>query len=288
MRRLALTLVAGSMMLVGMVVGSAQPASAGKVCGWAATSDGMEWRCTDTATQTQDGSQGGTQGTWTPPTEWSETRYIPTCSTNGPEDGADVLCGAAVNTCAEDGAIRFWVYVRTVFADPDKKPTDWEMKGSECRGPDAPTEVVPKITRQNVIDAAKALAPKATFAMQPAAQSYVNIPNNFYATAPDETVPITLFGNTIPVRFSAGTVRWDFGDGSTGEGVGIESAGVGQAGAVEHAYVTTGAYDITVTTSYHVVFDLLGQHVETDLVAATSAPQTLEVGEIQTLVTDAR
>jgi hypothetical protein len=268
-------------------VGAAPPAAADKHCGWATVGQTVKWQCTGSDTTADGGDQ---HSVWTPPTEWTETRYVPACGANDqPDTGADALCGAAVNTCPQAADIRFWVFTHTVYADPGKAPTPWHMEpGSVCRGPNDPTTEKPTITRQDVIDAAKASAPQATFSIQPADQSYVNVPNNFYAHAPDKTVTVTLFGTAIAVQFTAGKVTWDFGDGSSAEGVGIENAAVHQAGSVEHAYLTDGQYDVTVTTSYHVAFDLLGQHVEEDLVGATSDPQTLTIGEIQTLVEDAR
>lgn len=287
MRRAAAALLAGVLALVTLVVIGAVPAVAGdKTCDWVTAGQTVKWQCSGTDTSTHHGDQ---PSAWTPPTEWTETRFVPTCSQNEPEGGADALCGGAVNTCPHPADIRFWVFTHTVYADPGKEPTPWHMEpGTVCRGPNDPTTEKPTVTRQDVIDAAKASAPAATFSIQPADQSYVNIPNNFYATAPDRTVTVTLFGTAIAVQFTAGRVTWDFGDGSSAEGVGIKNAAVHQAGAVEHAYLVNGQYDVTVTTSYHVAFDLLGQHVEDDLVGATSAPQTLAVGEIQTLVKDAR
>jgi hypothetical protein len=200
----------------------------------------------------------------------------------------DALCGAAVNTCP-DPDIRFWVYTRTVYADPDKQPTAWKRTGdSVCRGPDEPTVDKPKATPQQVVDAARGLAPKPSVVVQPADRSYVNIPNNFYASAPDTTQTITLFGTTIAVQFSGATLTWHFGDGGSATGDGIKDAALHQAGAVEHAYVAQGTYDISVTSTYHISFDLFGQHIDNDIEGQPSDPVSLQVGEIQTLVTDAR
>lgn len=234
------------------------------------------------------GTPSGSQSTWTPPTEWTQTHYVPTCDVNDAEGGADALCGASVNTCP-DPDIRFWVYIRTVYADPNKPPTDWKQQdGSVCRGPDEPTQEKPKVTPQQVVDAARGLAPKPSFVVQPADGSYVNVPNNFYATAPDTTQTINLFGTTIAVHFTGAKLAWHFGDGSSAMGNGIKDAALHQAGAVEHAYLAQGTYDISVTSTYHISFDLFGQHIDNDIEGQPSDPVSLQVREIQTLVTDAR
>jgi hypothetical protein len=281
------------LLIAGMLLFGGAPARAGDPppdCASTELAHGIEIGCHQDGSSSggQSNGNGGT-GVSAPVTEWTETRYIPTCSVNEVEGGADALCMGAVASCPEKPAIRFWVYVRTVYADKDRAPTQWEMTGTECRGPDEPTETVPKVTRQDVIDAVKALAPKATFAVQPATQTYVNVPNNYYASAPDLNVPVTVFGLPIAVRFSNASVVWDFGDGSQAQGTGIKDAAVGQAGAIEHAYAENGTYQVRVATSFHVAFDLPGgAHVEDDVQGFPSASVALQVGEIQTLVTDAR
>jgi len=273
-----------------VLVGAGSPARAD--CGHSTTMGGVDIDCHNGGSQTTPGStDGGHGGTSVsnPVTQWTETRYVPTCSGNEVDGGSDALCMGAVASCPDKPAIRFWVYVRTVYADKSKAPTQWEMTGTECRGPDEPTQTIPKVTRQDVIDAVRALAPKATFEVQPATQTYVNVPNNYYAVAPDLDVPVTVFGLPIAVHFSNASVVWDFGDGSHGQGTGIKDAAVGQAGAIEHAYTQDGTYQVRVATSFHVAFDLPGgAHVEDDVQGFPSDPVELQVGEIQTLVTDAR
>lgn len=237
----------------------------------------------------QQAGQGGTQqtgGTWTPPSQWTETSYVPTCARNSPTDG-DAMCMAAVTTCP-DPQTRFWVYTRTVYAD-GRKPTPWAMQpGSVCRGPDQPAIDKPKVTGAMVTQAAEALAPALTVHVQPAAQSYVAVPNNFYADAPTVTRTVTLFGHAIAITFKPGDVQWDFGDGATGSGAGIKDAAVGEPGAVEHAYRVQGSYDITAVSHYAVSFTLPdGQAVTTDVAGMPSPAQQLDIGEVQTVVRSA-
>ncbi|KQZ75469.1 hypothetical protein [Nocardioides sp. Root151] len=231
----------------------------------------------------------GDDGTYTPPTQWPEYKYVPTCSINAPEGGADVLCGAAVNTCdamGETGAIRFWVYRRTIFAD-GRKPTAWDQVATVCKGPDDPMPTTPVVTTEMVVQVARALAPKTQPHVEPATQSYVNIPNNYYADAPDVTRTVNLFGHSIAVRFTGGETTWDFGDGNSATGTGIEGAEVGQAGSVEHGYDRKGEYSVTVSTAYDVSFTLPDGQAVTQQVTGVPGPAAqLQIGEIQTTVND--
>lgn len=228
-------------------------------------------------------------GTYTPPTEWPEYRYVPTCSANGPENGADALCNAAVSVCRVQGhpvgTLRFWVYQRTVYAD-GRKPTNWKQVGTVCKEPDEELVTTPVVTTEMVVEVARAMTPVVEAHVEPAARSYVNVPNNYYADAPSTTRTVHLFGHAIVITFTAGDPQWDFGDGSSGAGSGIQGASVGQEGAVEHAYSAQGSYAVTVSAGYQVSFTLPnGQDVTQQLTGRAGPAAQLDVGEVQTQVT---
>lgn len=230
----------------------------------------------------------GNDGTWTPPSKWPEYTYVPTCSHNTPEGGADALCNGATRPCAtrQEHAIQMWVFRRTVFAD-GREPTRWERVATICKGPDDDRPTTPVVTTEMVVQAARAMAPQVRAHVEPEAQSYVHFPNNYYADTPNVTRTVTLFGHSIAVRFTAGETTWDFGDDSTATGNGIKGADVGQSGSVEHAYARQGDYSVTASATYTVSFTLPDGRDVTQEVAGVPGPAAeLEIGEIQSIVTD--
>ena len=231
----------------------------------------------------------GTTPIYTDPGPWTEYRYVPTCSANSVEGGADALCMGAVATC-DRGEIRFWVYTRRMSAD-NKPLSDWKQVGTECRGADDPAEGGPaQITEQMIFDQARQAAPKTIIHAEPVVKSYVNVPTNFYADDEAVTTTITVAGLNVDVRFTPSGFQWKFGDGGTGGGVGVKGAPVGGAGAVEHIFKRSGDYGITLTRTYAVKFRLPNGEIR-DLsmpLSITSAPYDLEIGEIQSVVTDVR
>jgi hypothetical protein len=226
-----------------------------------------------------------------PPPPAYEDYWTPACMINGPPGdggvgGGDVMCNGAATICDTRGqkdAI-FMRHYRRLVGDPK---ANWELVGTECRGPDEPTKAQPKVTQEMVLDQAYAAAPHPTAEVQPGNRTFVNVPNNYWADAADKTMTVNVLGHPIAVRFTVNDVSWDFGDGTpAGHGAGVENAEVGAAGAVEHAYATQGSYTITATSTVGVRFTLPnGQTV--DLPNAFSMPGepiTLPVGEIQTRV----
>jgi hypothetical protein len=232
------------------------------------------------------GSDSGSTGGGGPSGPVYEDYYTPACSFNGPPgQGGDVMCMGATSICDTQGqpdALYMQHWQREVFPDQGT----WKLVGSECRGPNEPTTTPPVVTEQMVVDAAYAAAPKPAAMVQPGTRSFVNIPNNYYADAQDQTVDVNVLGNTIAVTFKVESVSWDFGDSTSGEGVGAKDARVGAPGAVEHAYARQGDYSITATTSLGVQFTLpTGQQVNTPgAIEMTSPAVVLPVSEIQTRV----
>ncbi|MGH8964589.1 MAG: hypothetical protein ACRDXB_04555 [Actinomycetes bacterium] len=243
----------------------------------------------------ENGSDGGDPGTdgvdYSGPVyngPFKEYRYVVNCMYNGPNNPGDALCMAAVSSCPAEDEIRYRVYYRLV--DRQGRLVDgsgWNYEGSECRGPDDPTGVVqPQVTEEMVVAEAERTAPEPTVHVEPATKSYVNVPNNFYADAEDATHTVNLLGASITIAFLVEDVRWEFGDGAGATGAGVRNASVGAPGTVEHQYARGGGYDITATTSLTVQFTLPGGQQITlpNAISQTSAPVTLQVGEIQTTV----
>ncbi len=76
-----------------------------------------------------------------------------------------------------------------------------------------------------------------------------------------------------------------------GTGAGVKASPVGGPGAVEHLYRRTAKVEVTLTRTFEVTYTAPGGVTGTlpaPGVSNTSAPTPLEVGEIQTLVTDGR
>jgi hypothetical protein len=221
-----------------------------------------------------------------PPPPLYKDYYTPACGVNGPPNmGDDALCMAAVSVCKTQGQPDA-LYMQHWHQQVSPTTGPWEYVGTECRGPDDPVRQQPKVTVEMVLDQAYAAAPKPTAVVQPGNRSFVNLPNNYYAEAPSQTVPVVVLGQSIPVTFTVTEVRWDFGDGSTATGTGIKDAALHQPGAIEHQYAAQGSYDITATSVISVSFTLPGGGRQ-DLPGALEIPSaatTLPVGEIQTRV----
>jgi hypothetical protein len=237
------------------------------------------------------GTSGGSDGSastsdvdYVPAGPTYEYDKVPACMANQPgENGVDALCGAATISCAR-GELRWMVYRRIEGGDGP-----WEPQGTQCLGPGedvVPPE--PQVTEADVVDAAEAAAPDSEVHVEPATESYVNVPNNFYADSDAQTVTVEVLGEVIAVRFAPQRYAWDFGDGGTATGAGVEGAEVGSPGAVEHRYRRGGEYGITLTRTFTVSFTLPSGDAVTvpGEISSTSDAYPLTVGEVQSVVTD--
>jgi hypothetical protein len=285
-------LLAMLMLVAGLVVGT--PTVVFADCDYGSENDGggtnIGGGCEETG---EDGGDGGDEGSLPgpyvptgPPPPVYEDYWTPACSANGPpgQGNPDALCQGAVTICefrSDDPTAIYMQHWRREVPDGT-----WEFVGNECRGADDPTTEQPRVTQEMVLDEAYAAAPRPTAQVQPGTRSYVNVPNNYYADAPDSTITVNVLGNPIAVQFTVNEVAWDFGDGATGSGEGVEDADVGAPGSVEHAYTRQGDYTITATSTVGVRFTLPdGQTVSLpNAFSMPGEPVTLPVGEIQTRV----
>ncbi len=143
----------------------------------------------------------------------------------------------------------------------------------------------PRVTTEMVTEAARVVAPTSPPHVEPGTVSYVNIPNNYWTESPTVRDSVNVVGQTIPLVWTPTSTTWNFGDGSTASGDGVEGADVGSPGAIEHSYARQGSYEISTTTTYNLTFLIPGQGAQTITLTATpSEPVTLPVREIQTLV----
>ena len=84
----------------------------------------------------------------------------------------------------------------------------------------------------------------------------MNIPNNYWTESPTVHDSVTVLGRTIPLVWTPTGTTWDFGDGASATGDGVEGADVGAPGAIEHSYARQGSYDISTSTTYNLSFVL--------------------------------
>ena len=229
------------------------------------------------------GGDDGGGGSGLPVPEYPKTFTTPACSGGGAPAGVELetMYYCPQPPCPDGTWERF---ARWVQASEGAVAT---FAGTYCADPDA--QPIPVITPQMVTDAAEQVAPEPVAQVQPGARSYVNIPNNYFTVNEETTIPVTVLGQQIQVTFIPSEDTWDFGDGATATGSGVEDAEVGAAGAVEHAYSRAGSYAIHVSRTYTVRFTLPGGPItEADAFTIPGPDTVLPVGEIQTRVDSTR
>lgn len=252
--------------------------SLGGDCGTSTTTPG-----TDTS-----GSDGS--GPFVPPPDPGplyQHYWTPACADNGPPGigSSDVMCPAAANVCNAQGRPNA-IFMKHYRRDIRKPGSDWEMVGTECRGPNQPRHEEPQVDQGLVLGAAYAAAPRPTAHVQPDERTYVHIPNNYWADADPLTKTVNVIGHPVNVVFTIDDVSWSFGDGDTAAGKGVKDAEVGDPEAVEHGYSQEGAYEVVVHTKVGAHFVLPdGTHMDLPgIFTFDSIPVVLPVGEIQTRV----
>ena len=218
-------------------------------------------------------------GSGLPVPEYPKTITTPACSGGGAPAGVvlETMYYCPQPPCPDGTWDRF---ARWVQASAGAVAT---FAGTYCADPDA--EPIPVITPQMVTDAAEQVAPKPVAQVQPGARSYVNIPNNYFTENAETTIPVTVLGQQIQVTFIPAGDTWDFGDGATATGSGVEDADVGAAGAVEHAYSRAAATPSTCRAPTPSGSPCPAAPVtEADAFTIPGPDTVLPVGEIQTRV----
>ncbi len=111
-------------------------------------------------------------------------------------------------------------------------------------------------------DIARFVPTSATLSAEPQNIAVVGLPANFVSSAKTETVPGTILGRALTIRFTPVNHRFDYGDGehrdSTSPGAAWDAAGQAQFTPTDtsHVYKTPGTYTATVTTTYSAEIDL--------------------------------
>lgn len=244
----------------------------------------------DNETDTDTGSSGG-DPVHTVPMPYKEYKYVISCSTNTVDSPDDVMCTGATAGCAE-GELRYRVYTRQRNADGSLADgARWESAGSQCRGSDDPPEGGPvQITTVDISERARQAAPASTVHVQPGEKSYVNVPTNFYANQSTTDASVTVLGTRVDLQFAPSGYAWTFGDDGKGTGAGIKDAAVGEDGAVEHTYRRQGGYEVRLTRSFTVTYQVAGgpSGELPSPVSSTSPDYPLGIGEVQSVVTKIR
>lgn len=131
------------------------------------------------------------------------------------------------------------------------------------------------------------LTPAVSIGVNPSAKGLAGLRSWFWidgfagsVTAP----PISAFGLTIDVRLTAGSVTWDFGDGT------VEAGDLGrpypEESTVQHAHRRAGSYDITATIALVPEYRINGGTWITLPNLAAVATATHQVEQRQPVVTD--
>jgi len=188
----------------------------------------------------------------------------PTCWSNpapGPSGVvSDTLCPSATGACPP-GQVRMWVHYRPQGSGAVPRP----VPGWRCVG--ATQSVPAAAVLAGVRESLERLAPKAAFEVQPRDWALVNLPIIVHATSPngrpleqpiqfDVTQPVPGHLEAYP------TYQWDFGGGTSAEGVGIAYDGTSPQQNpdyyVSHAYDATGSATVTLTILWRATFIVAG------------------------------
>ncbi|WP_438352711.1 hypothetical protein [Microbacterium sp. CJ88] len=162
--------------------------------------------------------------------------------------------------------------------------------------PDAatPAPADPGIPPVTAADLAAFTPSRATLSGEPAGVAVVGMPMNLVAAASAHTIPGSLFGRNVAVRFSPAAYRFAPGDGVTFTSAtgGTAWAGLGQADftptSTSHVYRARGTYTVAVTVLYDAAVDfgsgtwypVIGQ------VSASTGGYGVRVVEVHTALVD--
>lgn len=220
-----------------------------------------------------------------------EERLVPACVGNG-LGNAQVLCAAAVNTCAGDDQIRYWIWQRETTHTRDETgvvtsgaPGPWvQLPSSYCLGPDDPgVPTIGRIIAQVQVDFRNLPLPVAGIQTAPTPTSLVNVPTAFFAGgAPTATFTPTILGTTVTINAKASAWQWTWGDGTKTT---TSTPGVPKRPVVSHLYPRAGSYQVGLTTIWTGTFTLPGTtEVFTIRTPAPvpSEPVTVQVREART------
>ncbi|WP_460002359.1 hypothetical protein [Microbacterium xylanilyticum] len=113
-----------------------------------------------------------------------------------------------------------------------------------------------------ISDLARFVPSTATVAGEPDNIAVVGLPANFLSSAKTETIPGTILGRSLTIRFTPVSYAFDYGDGerrtSTTPGVAWDTSGQAQFTPTDtsHVYTEPGTYTVTATVTYTADVDL--------------------------------
>jgi hypothetical protein len=178
--------------------------------------------------------------------EWT---YVPACHVNTPDNGADALCGAAVNSCPSRGqeGILMWVYLR-------RPGEPWRQVGVACIGGTNDVVTLADLT----VDAQRAYRdqlkpPAATVVQHPADRAVVGFATYFSANG---AAPLSGTFGTVAARMTitaTPTYVWDWGDGSEPYET-TDPGGPYPDGTTHHTYRRAATTTVSLTTRWSATF----------------------------------
>lgn len=113
-----------------------------------------------------------------------------------------------------------------------------------------------------ISDLARFVPSTATVAGEPDNIAVVGLPANFLSSAKTETIPGTILGRALTIRFIPVNYAFDYGDGetrtTTTPGTAWDASGQAQFTPTEtsHVYKEPGTYTVTATVTYTADIDL--------------------------------
>ncbi|MDX6197233.1 MAG: hypothetical protein QOJ79_384 [Actinomycetota bacterium] len=240
---------------------------------------GIDIHHSEPVTGRGDGSYGPAPGR----TTWREIEedMTPTCWANS-RQGADALCGAAVNTCP-GGLIRFWVWHRVLEYTKQNGQTtsrvlrDWYQEdGTFCLGADDPqVPTIAKVIDQVRTDFAHLPLVAAQVQSDPGPTTIVNMDTAFSAgsTQPQTFDPVLL---GVTVHVTAKPVEWDWtwGDGTTSV---TTTPGVPKQPVVTHEYKRVTDAPVSVVVKFAGTFSVGADPTQFDIQQPAFSPPSAPV-----------
>ncbi|MCW2605309.1 MAG: uncharacterized protein JWO60_2 [Frankiales bacterium] len=201
-------------------------------------------------------------------------RYVPTCSGNRFEGGADVMCNAAAMTCEARGeqGTAFWGWRRQV------RPTlgDWvRIDGVVCLGgeePGVPTTAQAADYVQREFQSLVIV--RGTTRIDPGARGLINTDTIFSTdkVGPEPLPAVSILGHQVVITVTPEEYRWQFGDGGS---LTTTVPGRPLKKDVTHVYTKAGAYGASVTISWSGTFTIDGgEPITIRGRATTTGPET--------------
>ncbi|MFL6077628.1 MAG: hypothetical protein ACJ73S_30055 [Mycobacteriales bacterium] len=172
-----------------------------------------------------------------------ETRYVPPCQPNTPDDES-AMCAFAGEQCdpADPLARRYWVYQRPAGRTG---AGGWQFLGLRCLNFEAVNQPPPPAVIWDAIQ--DFLVPHVT--VRPYPRTVVQLSTFFDSGIPaTKNFPVRLGNAHLDIRAQAASFVWHFGDATVTGG-----------STATHRYATVGPMSVTCTVYYHAQYSLDGR-----------------------------